>query len=1209
MAEEVDARLGLDTTQFQAAITQSQKDLGDLSKGFTEFSKSAENASKVVIQGMKDAQKAISTLSLGTVKAEFSELSKTLGGVFQGAIQPATDYEAALRRVNTIIKLNDTDLEQFGQRVKDSNAALGTAIPVAESLRASYEILSAGFTKTADNQKVLASTMVLASADSVDLKDAARVLTGTLNAYGASAEDAAKYTDILFKSVDIGVTTVPELAQSLGQVVPTAALAGVSFKEVAAAISVLTQRGLNTPQAITGLNAALNSFIKPSKQSKDALFDLGLEISATSLKSDGLAATLAKVFAATKNQPEVFTKIFGNTRAIRAVGSLGNDDGRQLFEAEKTLDNSGGAAQAALGERNKTLANQTKILANEFNNLATTVGERLLPAQKVLVEFGGTVLGVFSGLPTGVLATGVALAGMAAAGAAAVAGLAGLGIALPALYNGFSGLTGAIAIHLPAARAFFLQEVSLTEAIVAASVAIKAQAVALDESALAFITSGTAMASTGAAAKAFATSTALSTTLLFGLGAALIFAATEYVHLSEAADKAAAAKANYDGGLNPDGSKRFKNKTNAGLNELLAGKPGEGGHRATEDDYKFAIEGQQLKAAALRSSLSEKSKANRVEGLVDPESGLPWEGSKTRPNTPDEDAAIAADKKTLRTVVDNLNALATKKKLLVESDKRFDKASGLAATGSRASYSTPGAQSEAHKDAYQDQKNEILDGDGSNKEKAAALRALLAKFTKAPGVGPRASTLSAVGPTSGLGASIIAADESRAATNPLLSFDKKELRKENKTIAGFDKAASKEDKKKAKEEEEQGYKNSLADISASTANHATKIAQIKALGALSATTDERVRQLNKLIAAEQTAAFKDQLDAKKKLLEADLLANKVKQSELDDAHSKGANNTEARNANVRARAAIEANIVVNETNKATARATPDQKKALRKAADAKIGDQNQAATDKVKSNDEGAGDDAIAKAKDQNDYATRSTARRIDLLKEEGAAGKDVTDKLNAAIREQVKEKEISIKQDLEAIKSANANDPIKIANAEKEAVELINEARRQGKKDIDAATQALIDQKAAQDALQPKAGTPYDLDTYVKSQQMDDSAQFSKAFASSTLDGAGNSNGSGFLGGVATAADLTSGTKVSNGDYLSRNSGGTSTGNCFGPGGSNGPPAQQVDVQGVFRLLDSNGNKAAEDVKINQPRVSTNGFGNTIARTAERMGGSNGGI
>src|SRR5690606_24175956 len=63
--------------------------------------------------------------------------------------------------------------------------------------------------------------------------------------------------DIMFKTVEKGKTTFPELASSIAQVAPIAATLKIPFEEVMSLIASITKQGTTTSMAFTQIRSAL----------------------------------------------------------------------------------------------------------------------------------------------------------------------------------------------------------------------------------------------------------------------------------------------------------------------------------------------------------------------------------------------------------------------------------------------------------------------------------------------------------------------------------------------------------------------------------------------------------------------------------------------------------------------------------------------------------------------------------------------------------------------------------------------------------------------------------------------------------------------------------------------------------------------------------------------------------------------------------------
>ncbi|HUS46164.1 MAG TPA: phage tail tape measure protein [Phycisphaerae bacterium] len=118
-----------------------------------------------------------------------------------------------------------------------------------------YDLLSA----TVAPEKALGVLRVALKAAAGGMTDTAtsvKAVVRVLKAYNVDAEAAADISDLLFKIVQRGVVTYPELAEHIGSVAPAARAAGLSLEELAAAIAtVITVE--EPARAMTALRQAI----------------------------------------------------------------------------------------------------------------------------------------------------------------------------------------------------------------------------------------------------------------------------------------------------------------------------------------------------------------------------------------------------------------------------------------------------------------------------------------------------------------------------------------------------------------------------------------------------------------------------------------------------------------------------------------------------------------------------------------------------------------------------------------------------------------------------------------------------------------------------------------------------------------------------------------------------------------------------------------
>lgn len=298
---------------------------------------------------------------------------------FAFAIREAGKFDAAMRNVQSITKETDASLEALKQQVLDLSA--GTTQSAETLANALYEINSSGFAG-AEALQVLEASATAAQAGITDADVAVGAITATLNAYGLAGSEAADVSDVLFKTVDLGVVTFEELAGNLGDVVGLAATARVDIGEVGAAISAMTLVGVPAAQSTTSLARTIQALIDPSEELATLYGEIGIESGAMALEQDGLYSVMERIREVTGGNVEELLALFPEIRAARgAFALMANDGGNYASTMAGIADENAraGASQAAFNEQMKAASRQFGVLVNNIRVGAIKVGEAFLP--------------------------------------------------------------------------------------------------------------------------------------------------------------------------------------------------------------------------------------------------------------------------------------------------------------------------------------------------------------------------------------------------------------------------------------------------------------------------------------------------------------------------------------------------------------------------------------------------------------------------------------------------------------------------------------------------------------------------------------------------------------------------------------------------------------------------------------------------------------
>jgi TP901 family phage tail tape measure protein len=339
-----------------------------------------------------DSRNAVSKLRQVQTQAQATEKAF---GALRSAIG-ALGVGFALTKVIADVKELDTNLRRLGTvggDVKALDKGLGTLsrnldgiASKAELAAASYQALSAGFTDTASNLKVVEAATKAAVGGLVDVTGVVEVTTKTLNAYGMSADQAVKVTDSISKSIEFGQVQWSDYTSQLGRVASVAALAGVSLDEVNAFIAAATKNGATAEVAFTGLGSTLATILKPTKESADAAAALGINWTLAGIRGEGFETLMGQLAKAMKENPVLATEMVGGQEAIRgafAAAAKGGQDYQMILEG---LNGAAGKTDADFQTMKGSLENTLKALDTAFKNLSEALGTAFGPTLVITIQ-------------------------------------------------------------------------------------------------------------------------------------------------------------------------------------------------------------------------------------------------------------------------------------------------------------------------------------------------------------------------------------------------------------------------------------------------------------------------------------------------------------------------------------------------------------------------------------------------------------------------------------------------------------------------------------------------------------------------------------------------------------------------------------------------------------------------------------------------------
>ena len=185
----------------------------------------------------------------------------------------AANFEQAVKRLRT-----------GAGDVTDSFATLSSGIlkvSVATGVlsgpltKAMYEILSSG-QRGAQAFGTLAAAAKGAVIEQANVVDVSDTLAGAMTNFGTKVFNANAFMNGLVTAVSRGRITLQDLSVAMGPIEPVAHAMGISFADLAAAMSTQTNAAIPAARAATGLRFMMQALEVPTKKAKDAMTEWGL---------------------------------------------------------------------------------------------------------------------------------------------------------------------------------------------------------------------------------------------------------------------------------------------------------------------------------------------------------------------------------------------------------------------------------------------------------------------------------------------------------------------------------------------------------------------------------------------------------------------------------------------------------------------------------------------------------------------------------------------------------------------------------------------------------------------------------------------------------------------------------------------------------------------------------------------------------------------
>ncbi|EAE9289342.1 phage tail tape measure protein [Listeria monocytogenes] len=389
------------------------------------------------------------------------------------------DFDNEVTEVNSLLRESNESAKEFGARYTQvfdyaQKASVKYGVSSEQTMLGMKEMVKKGY----DINQTMASMPAIfnaARASGDEFETVMSVTTSTLEQFGMISKDTNKqmeYTnkvaDVLTYVADKTAAGFSDMGTAMNYVGPISHSLGYSLTDTAAAVGLLSNRGIEGQKAGTGLRGMLTSLLKPSKSAAEAMASVGLTIEDNNGNMKTLPTLLDdindKTKKMTKTQKNSFlTMIFGR-EPLSAVNTLLEAGGDSLRKYSKGADEANGYTKQVADNMRKAGKFGVDQFKASLEVLEQNVGQKLMPALTPIIEWANKMIDKFNDLSgeqqqniikwagilaaTGpVLTVGGKLVSMTSGlikGFAGLGKILGLGSKLTSLAAGFGATTTAV---------------------------------------------------------------------------------------------------------------------------------------------------------------------------------------------------------------------------------------------------------------------------------------------------------------------------------------------------------------------------------------------------------------------------------------------------------------------------------------------------------------------------------------------------------------------------------------------------------------------------------------------------------------------------------------------------------------------------------------------------------------------------------------------
>lgn len=412
---------GASMNQLKAAQRAITIELNKMTRGTAEYIEKSKqlkqvNAEiskvKIEMQGASAAQQGWFSKASGGFNKYFGMMTAAVAsftGVAFGirkSIDTFNQFEKGLSNLSALTGLEGENLKWLGEEAKKlSTTTQESGVRITSSateILEAYKLMGSAKPELLGNKEALfevtKQALILKEAADMETAPAIEALANIMNQFGAGADQAAKYANVLAAGAKEGAAEIGDLADSIIRSGAAATSANIGIEQEVALIETLAEKGIKAERAGTGLRGAILKLQKGSDEFNPKI--VGMSKALENLAAKNLTAkemielfgeenyTVAQILVNNRQSFDDLTKAVTGTNEVMVQATKNTDNNASKLEQAK---NNAQLMSMTLGQK---LAPALTFGTNTFSSFMKV----LLAVISLFEKHGKTILSVTIGI-------------------------------------------------------------------------------------------------------------------------------------------------------------------------------------------------------------------------------------------------------------------------------------------------------------------------------------------------------------------------------------------------------------------------------------------------------------------------------------------------------------------------------------------------------------------------------------------------------------------------------------------------------------------------------------------------------------------------------------------------------------------------------------------------------------------------------------------